>query len=384
MEVKPDRRTADAPSSGAVSTAVPSADSVATERQAAIQQTNVLGGPRLEDIRVFSGSAHRALAQEICDHIQVPLLPSINSRFSNDCLHVHLGVSVREKRVFIIQPLSPPVSDHLLELLMMVDAARHASARRIHAVIPYFSYARSDKKDEPRISITARLVADLLRTSGASHVITMTLHSPQVHGFFPMPVDHLTSQSVFISHFRKQDLSNTVVVSPDIGHAKRAAKLARALNVPLAAANKERLTEDTVSVEALIGDVRGRDVILHDDEIATAGSMVKVIELLRCQDVGRITVACTHGVFSGPAIDRLRSIPEIDEIVTTNTVPIAEAKRLPNLTVLSVASIFGEAMRCNTLGRSVGELFAFWEEEEHAGRRVASAKPKCTDKSALS
>ena len=147
--------------------------------------------------------------------------------------------------------LSPPVSDHLLELLMMVDAARHASARRIHAVIPYYSYARSDKKDEPRISITARLVADLLRTAGASHVITMTLHSPQVHGFFPMPVDHLTSQSVFINHFRKQDLSNTVVVSPDIGHAKRAAKLARALGVPLAAANKERLTEEHVSVEAI-------------------------------------------------------------------------------------------------------------------------------------
>jgi ribose-phosphate pyrophosphokinase len=351
-------------------------DSAAADLCAGDGCAKALDEPKLDDIRVFSGSAHRKLAREICDHIQVPLLPSINSRFSNDCLYVHLGVSVREKRVFIIQPLSPPVSDHLLELLMMVDAARHASARRIHAVIPYYSYARSDKKDEPRISITARLVADLLRTAGASHVIAMTLHSPQVHGFFPMPVDHLTSQSVFIQHFRKQDLSNTVVISPDIGHAKRAAKLARALDVPLAAANKERLTEDTVSVDALIGDVRGKDVILHDDEIATGGSMVKVIELLRWQNVGRITVACTHGVFSGPAIERLRALPEIDEIVTTNTVPIPPVKRLPNMTVLSVASIFGEAMRCNTLGRSVGELFAFWEEEEHAGKRVVSAAPE--------
>jgi ribose-phosphate pyrophosphokinase len=348
------------------------------DQRTANEQSRIANAPSLDDIRVFSGSAHRKLAREICDHIKVPLLHSINSRFSNDCLYVHLGVSVREKRVFVIQPLSPPVSDHLLELLMMVDAARHASARRIHAVIPYFSYARSDKKDEPRISITARLVADLLRTAGASHVITMTLHSPQVHGFFPMPVDHLTSQSVFIQHFRKQDLSNTVVVSPDIGHAKRAAKLARALDVPLAAANKERLTEDTVSIDALIGDVQGKDVILHDDEIATGGSMVQVIELLQCKNVGRITVACTHGVFSGPAIDRLRALPEIAEIVTTNTVPIPEEKRLPNMTVLSVASIFGEAMRCNTLGRSVGELFAFWEEEEQAGRRVASAGPACT------
>jgi ribose-phosphate pyrophosphokinase len=344
------------------------------------QERHELGDRALGDIRVFSGSAHRKLAQEICDHIQVPLLPSINRRFTNDCLYVHLGVSVREKRVFIVQPLSPPVSDHLLELLMMVDAARHASARRIHAVIPYFSYARSDKKDEPRISITARLVADLLRTAGASHVITMTLHSPQVHGFFPMPVDHLTSQSVFINHFRKQDLSNTVVISPDIGHAKRAAKLARALGVPLAAANKERLTEDTVAVEALIGDVRGKDVIIHDDEVATAGSVIKVIELLRCEDVGRITVACTHGVFSGPAIERLCGLAEITEIVTTNTVPIPPAKRLLNMTVLSVASIFGEAIRCNTLGRSVGELFAFWQEEEQTGVRVASGDPTCAER----
>jgi ribose-phosphate pyrophosphokinase len=332
----------------------------------------------MEDIRIFSGSAHPQLAREICDQIKVPLLPSITRHFSNDCLYVHLSRSVREKRVFVVQSLSPPVSDHLLELLMMVDAARHASARRIHAVIPYFSYARSDKKDEPRISITARLVADLLRTAGASHVITMTLHSPQVHGFFPMPVDHLTSQSVFIDHFRKTDLSHTAVVSPDIGHAKQAAKFARALGVPLAAANKERLDDRSVSVDALIGDVRGMDVIIHDDEVATAGSVLKVIELLRCQDVSRITLACTHGVFSGPAIERLSAIPELVEVVTTNTVPIPPEKRadllLPNLTVLSVASIFGEAMRCNTLGRSVGELFAFWHEEEQTEARATGAQ----------
>jgi ribose-phosphate pyrophosphokinase len=334
---------------------------------------------RLEDdIRVFSGSAHPELTQEICEHMRVPLLPSITSRFSNDNLYVHLGVSVREKRVFIVQPLSPPASDHLLELLMMVDAARHASARRIHAVIPYFSYARSDKKDEPRISITARLIADLLRTAGASHVITMTLHSPQVHGFFPIPVDHLTAQSVFIRHFKQQDLSNTVVVSPDIGHAKRAADFARALEVPLAAANKKRLTDDQVTIDALIGDVRGKDVIITDDEIATGGSVVELIQHLKRENVGRITVACTHGVFSGRAIERLRAVPEICEIVTTTTVPLPEEKRLPNMTILSVAPIFGDAMRCNTLGRSVGRLFAFWMDEQHAGKLVQSATSSCT------
>ena len=325
----------------------------------------------MDDIRVFSGSAHPALAQEICDHIKVPLLPSITRHFSNDCLYVHLSESVREKRVFIVQPLSPPVSDHLLELLMMVDAARHASARRIHAVIPYYAYARSDKKDEPRISITARLVADMLRTAGASHVITMTLHSPQVHGFFPMPVDHLTSQSVFINHFRQQDLSNTVVVSPDIGHAKAAAKFARALGVPLAAANKERQDDRSVEIDSLIGEVHGRDVIIHDDEVATAGSVLELIELLRCEQVERMTVACTHGVLSGPAIERLSAVPELVEVVITNTVPLPPEKRaferLPNLKVLSVAPIFAEAMRCNTLGRSVGELFAFWHDEEPEG-----------------
>ena len=332
-----------------------------------------------QDIHVFSGSAHRELAREICNYMHVPLAPSVTRRFSNDNLYVHLGVSVRQKRVFIIQPLSPPVSDNLLELLMMVDAARHASARIIHAVIPYYSYARSDKKDEPRISITARLVADLLGTSGADHVITMTLHSPQAHGFFPMPVDHLTAHSEFVKHFKKQDLSNAVVVSPDIGHAKRAAKLARALDVPLAAANKERLTDDTVAIDALIGDVKGKDIIIHDDEIATGGSVVKVIELLKQQNIGRLTVACTHGVFSGPAIDRLRALPEIDEIVTTNTVPIPRKKRLPNMSVLSVASIFGDAIRCNTLGRSVGKLFAFWMEEQHTGKHAGSAKPESTE-----
>ncbi|HUT20277.1 MAG TPA: ribose-phosphate pyrophosphokinase [Anaerolineae bacterium] len=332
----------------------------------------VLEQAKMDSVRVFSGSAHVGLAKEICDSIGVPLLPSVTRHFSNDCLYVHLGVSVREKEVFIIQPLSPPVNDHLMELLMMVDTARHASARRIHAVIPYYAYARSDKKDEPRISVTGRLVADLLRTAGASHVITMTLHSPQVHGFFTMPVDHLTSQSVFINHFRKRDLGNTVVVSPDIGHAKRAAKLARALNVPLAAANKERLTDEQVAVSAIIGDVRGKDVIIHDDEVATAGTLIKVIEVLLRKGIGRLTVACTHGVFSGPAIDRLRAIPEIEEIVTTNTVPMPAEKLLPNMTVLSVASIFGEAIRCNILGRSVGKLFAFWLDEQHNAQRPAN------------
>ncbi len=319
---------------------------------------------KMEQIRIFSGRAHPELAKKICEFLGVSLQPSVTRHFSNDCLYVHLGRSVREKEVFIIQPLSPPTSDHLMELLMMIDTARSGSAKRVHAVIPYFSYARSDKKDEPRISITARLVADLLETAGVDHVVTMRLHSPQVHGFFNVPTDHLTAQSVFVQHFKQRgDLSNTVVVSPDIGHAKQAAKFARAIGVPIAAANKERLADDRVAIHSIVGNVYGKDVIIHDDEIATAGSLAELLTVLRPENVGRVTVACTHGVFSGPAIERLRSFPEIDEIVTTDTVPIPPEKRLPNMNILSVASIFGQTIRCNTLGQSVGKLFAFWLDE---------------------
>ena len=316
------------------------------------------------ELRIFSGSSHPQLAQEIADYLGCPLCSHKTMRFSNDNLFVQLGESVRGKEVMIIQSLTPDVSDNILELLLMLDAARSASAKTVHAVIPYFSYGRSDKKDEPRISIAGRLMADLLATAGANHVMTMTLHSPQVHGFFSMPTDHLTAHGAFVRHFRKRDLTNTVIVAPDIGHAKRAAKLARILGVGVAAGDKERVADDRVEVAGIIGDIVGKNVIVFDDEIATGGSIVAIVELLRQNDVKHVTLACTHGVFSGPAIERLRQIPEVDEIVTTNTVPIPPEKRLPNMTILSVAPIFGEAIRRNLVGRSVGSLFAFWPDTD--------------------
>jgi len=315
-------------------------------------------------LRIFSGSSHPELAREIANYLDCQLCPSQTERFSNDNLFVRLGESVRGKEVVIIQSFTPDVSDHLLELLMMLDAARSASARTVHAVIPYFSYARSDKKDEPRISIAGRLIADLLATAGANHVMTMELHSPQVHGFFKVPTDHLTAHGGFVRYFRTRDLSNTVIVAPDIGHAKRAAKLARALGVSVAAGDKERLSDQTVRINGIIGNVTGKEVIIFDDEIATGGSIEAIVSLLRKRRVKRITLACTHGVFSGSSIERLRKIPEIAEIVTTNTVPIAPEKRLPNMTILSVAPIFGEAIRRNLMGQSVGALFAFWPDPE--------------------
>ena len=315
-------------------------------------------------LRIFSGSSHPELAQEIADYLGCRLCRRETQRFSNDNLFVHLAESVRGKEVVIIQSFTPNVSDNILEMLMMIDAARSASARTVHAVIAYYSYGRSDKKDQPRISITARLIADVLATAGASHVMTMTLHSPQVHGFFSVPTDHLTAQTEFERHFRSRDLSNTVVVSPDIGHAKRAAKLARALGASVAAGDKERVSDEEVRVAGIIGDITGRDVILFDDEIATGGSILALVDILRQQQVRKITLACTHGLFSGRAIERIREVPEIDEIVVTNTVPIPFEKRLPNMTILSVAPIFGEAIRRNTMGQSVGSLFAYWPDPE--------------------
>ena len=309
---------------------------------------------------VFGGSANHELAQEIADYLDVPLSPSVSRKFANDDFYVHLGVSVRGKDVFIVQPISPPCSDNLMELFFMMDIARGAGAKAVHAVIPYYSYARSDKKDAPRISIGARLVADLLATSGATHVVTMTLHSPQVHGFFSMPTDHLTAHSVFIKHLQGQDLSNAVVLSPDIGHAKRASKLAKSLGLPMAAGEKRRVGDQCVAIDGVMGDVQGKRVLLIDDEIATGGTIAEMSMFLRTQGVKHITVLGTHGLFVGDAVSRLNAVDEIDEIVVTNTVSIPEERRPERLTILSVARIFGEVIRCNVMGHSVGALFEFW------------------------
>ena len=263
----------------------------------------------MKKIVVFSGQAHPDLARALCRRLKVPLSPSTTTTFSNDCLGVQLGTNCRQADVFIVQPLAPPVQHHLMELLLMLDAARGASAARITAVIPHFAYARSDKKDAPRISIAARLVADLLVAAGASRVLAMTLHSPQVHGFFSVPVDHMNALKVLARHFRRRTLKNTVVVSPDLGNAKEASHLARSLELPLAAGSKKRLSDDRVVIDMLAGDVDGKNVIVLDDEIANGGTIVEVLNKLRERRVKHIAVACTHGLFTGKAIARLGSQP---------------------------------------------------------------------------
>ena len=313
------------------------------------------------DVRFFSGTSNQPLAEAIADYLNLPLDPTVIRRFSNDNLHIQLGSSVRSRTVFIVQSLSPPVNEHLMELMMMLDIARAASAKEIHAIIPYFSFARSDKKDAPRISITARLVADLLKTAGATHVMTMMLHSAQVHGFFSLPTDPLSSRPVMTHYFRQKDLTNTIVVAGDMGQAKSAARFARDLGLPIAAGDKERISDNEVRLSGLVGtQVKGFSrALLYDDEISTGGTLLELTKHLLKEQIEEIWLVCTHGVFVRGGLDRLTAIEQVTEITATDTVYIPPDKRHPKLNILSVADIFGEAIRKNYLKESIGDLFVY-------------------------
>lgn len=311
----------------------------------------------MREISVFSGTAHPDLAAEICGHLGVPLLPATVRRFANDCLEVQLQSNCRERDVFLIQPLAAPVQEHLVELLLMLDAARGASAARVTAVIPHYAYARSDKKNMPRVSIGGRLVADLLVTAGASRVLTMTLHSPQVHGFFSVPVDHLHALREIAGHFSGRDLTDAVVVSPDLGNAKAAAALARMLGLPVAAGAKERVSDEQVTITSIIGDVTGRDVIVLDDEIARGSTIIELLGRLREHGARSVRIACTHGLFCDGALKRIAAWPEVLEIICTNSVAIPGTEGAEKLEVISVGPALAEAIRRIHEGESVSALF---------------------------
>lgn len=320
-----------------------------------------------EDVRIFSGNSNPEIARKIADCLSVPLDTTSISRFRNDNLYVQLDASVRGRIVYIVQSLTPPVSDHLMEMLMMLDIAKNAAAREVHAIIPYYSYARSDRKNAPRISITARLVADLLTTAGATHIMTMTLHSPQVHGFFSVPTDPLTARNVFTDHMHQQalDPAKVVIVAPDAGQAKPAARFAKDLGLSVALGTKTRLSDTQVQIDdSLSRQVKGFEhAIVYEDEIATGGTIVEVSQHLLRSGIKRITLICTHGLFLGSALERIAAIPEIVEVVTTDTVALPADKIPANMTILSVGSIFGQAIRQNYTRESIGDLFSFWNEE---------------------
>ena len=316
-----------------------------------------------DEVRIFSGSSNKPLAESIAADLGIPLEETVVKKFSNDNMYIQLGASVRNRRVYIVQSLTPPVNDSLMELLMMLDIARDAAASEIHAIIPYYSFGRSDKKDAPRISITARLVADLLKTSGATHVMSMMFHSPQVHGFFRVPTDPLSSRPVFGQYLENRDMSGMIIVAPDMGQAKSAARFAKSLDLPVAAGNKERVSDTEVRISGLVGNqVKGhKRALVYDDEIATGGSIAELTRLLIEEGVEDIMVMCTHGVFTRGGLEKLAAIPQISEIITTDTVNIPEEKRHPKLKVLSVASIFADSIQHNFNRESIGDLFVFGE-----------------------
>ncbi|HNX95794.1 MAG TPA: ribose-phosphate pyrophosphokinase [Holophaga sp.] len=312
------------------------------------------------EMKVFSGSSHPELASAVATHMGLSLGKVRFNRFSNENIKVKIEENVRESDVFVIQTSCSPVSDNIMELLILIDALKFASARRITAVLPYYPYARSDKKDEARISITARLMADLLQTAGADRILTMTLHAPQILGFFRTPADQLFATPILANYFKQSDLSDTVVTATDAGAAKIAGNFAKRLGVPMAIIDKRR-SDDSEKAQsvALIGDVKGKDCIIFDDEIATGGSIAEASRILKSFGAGRVRVGVTHAVFSGRVLETLGNA-ELDEIVVTDTIPIPAAKReaLPNLKVLSTAAMFGDAILRIHGGRSISEMMA--------------------------
>ena len=307
------------------------------------------------ELQVFTGNAHPALARSICDYLQIPLGQAEVFQFSNENIFVRIGENIRQRDVFIVQSISSPVNTSLVELLIMIDAAKRASAGRITAVVPYYSYGRTDKKDQPRVPITARLIADLITTAGANRVLTMDLHAGQIQGFFNIPVDELTALTILCRYFEEKGMDDLVVVATDIGISKRARDMAERLNAPLAIIEKRRV-EGQAQTLNIIGEVKGKTALTFDDEIDTAGSLMAAVEAL-CQEGAReVYFAATHGVLSVPAPERIRHSP-IQEVVLTDTIPIPAEKRDGKVTILSIAPLFGEAIRRIHLGESVGALF---------------------------
>ncbi|MBI4318137.1 MAG: ribose-phosphate pyrophosphokinase [Chloroflexi bacterium] len=306
---------------------------------------------------IFTGNAHPSLASAICQHMSVPLGGAEVFEFSNENIFVRILDPVREQDVFVVQPTCSPVNRSLVELLIMLDALKRASAARITAVIPYYAYGRSDKKDQPRVPITARLIADLVTVAGANRLLTLDLHAPQIQGFFSIPVDEMTALRLLVEHFARKQLQNVVAVAPDFGAAKRARNFAALLRVPMALIEKRR---DPLSARpemlSVIGDVAGKRAIIVDDEIDTASTVTQTARVLKAAGVAEVYACCTHAVLSGPAIERLRA-SEIQELVTTDTIPLPEHKRLPIIKLVSVAPLLAEAMKRIHSGGSVGALF---------------------------
>jgi len=311
----------------------------------------------MDELKVFTGNAHPTLAKSVCNYLGIPLGEVEVFEFSNENIFVRILENVRQRDVFVIQPICSPVNKSLVELLIMLDAFRRASAGRITAVVPYYGYGRTDKKDQPRVPITARLIADLITTAGANRLLTVDLHAPQIQGFFTIPVDELTTLSILNQYFKEKALDNLVVVATDIGITKRARDMAASLGAPLAIIEKRRLG-NTGATETLdiIGDAQGMRALTVDDEIDTAGSLVGAVETLAEHGATEVYACCTHPVFSNLATQKIASSP-VKEVVVTDTIPVTGDKKIDKITVLPVAPLIGEAIHRIHTGLSVGAMF---------------------------
>ncbi|MBS4031879.1 MAG: ribose-phosphate pyrophosphokinase [Clostridiales bacterium] len=307
-------------------------------------------------LQIFSGTANLGLTEEIAQHVGVPLGLAEVKRFSDGEINIYIGESVRGADVFIVQPICCPANENLMELLIMMDALKRASAKSINTVLPYYGYARQDRKTRARDPITAKLVADLLTTAGANRVITMDLHAGQIQGFFNIPVDHLKSLPILAKYFEQKGLTDAVVISPDMGGVTRARELAERLQLPIAIIDKRRPEQNVAQVMSIIGKVKGKTVIMLDDIIDTAGTIAKGATALLEQGAREVYACCTHPVLSGPALERLAASP-ITEIVVTNTIPVTAEKKLDKIRVLSVAPLIGDAIIRIHEELSVSKLF---------------------------
>lgn len=309
-----------------------------------------------DNLKIFSGSSNPKLASDVCKYLGIPLGGAHIERFPDGEKALRVEDDVRGRDCFVVQSTCDPVDEHLVELLIFLDCLRRASASRITAVIPYFGYARQDRKDEGRVPITAKLVANIITTAGADRVLAIDLHAHQLQGFFDIPVDHLMGELVLSKYFRDKKISNLTVVSPDVGNMKIASSYAASLGGELAIVHKKRVSGSKVEAQEIIGDVEGKNVLMCDDIIATAGTICSAATLVKDRGAKSILVGATHGVLAPPALDRLRKAP-IDQIVVTDTIPLSEASKKVGVKVLSVATMLGEAIKRIHRNESVSSLF---------------------------
>ena len=312
----------------------------------------------MENIKVFAASeSAEKFTKEVCDYLKIEPGKVNRLKFKNDNNFVQILESVREKDVFVIQTTEPPVNERIMEMLIMVDAIKRATAKRITLVLPYYLYSRTDKKDQPRVPVTAKLLAQLIEASGVTRVLTCDLHNPAIQAYFDINVDVLTGKSILEKYFDKKDIPDKVVVATDAGSSKKAYKYAEHFNCPIALIDKRRNgNDDNAIATSVIGDIKGKNALVFDDEVDTAGSIMETVRVVKEFGAKDVYVGCTHGILSGPAIERIQN-SELKELVMTNTVPLPESKKLDKITVVSISELFGEAIKRINEATSIGELF---------------------------